>query len=150
MFADNTEASFCCNGGHGVPKSVVRSGGAADVRTTEEMDPERVKRPAGLAGRLRGCAELRQDKARAECDRGMVAGKLKRSNNWRRREPRPLPRSSHRAQRGAFGSTLKETQRTLSTARSPPVSAMTTETTSTRHTALASALTGAVVPRKLT
>ena len=50
----------------------------------------------------------------------------------------------------AAGSTLKETHRTLSTARSPPVSAMTTETTSTRHTALGSALTGTVVPRKLT
>ena len=32
------------------------------------------------------------------------------------------------------GSTLKESQRTLSTARSPPVSALTKETTSTRHT----------------
>ena len=34
----------------------------------------------------------------------------------------------------AAGSTLKATQITLSTARSPPVSAMTKETTSTRHT----------------
>ena len=51
LFAADTEAGFCCNGGHGVANSLVRGGGAAAVRTTEEMDPERVKRPAALAGR---------------------------------------------------------------------------------------------------
>ena len=42
LLAADTEAGLCCNGGHGVANSVVRSGGAAAVRTTEEM--ERVTR----------------------------------------------------------------------------------------------------------
>ena len=83
LFAADTEASLCCNGGHGVANSVVRSGGAAAVRTTEEMDPERVKRPAALAGRVRGHDELRQAKARAQCDREQVAGEMKRSDDRR-------------------------------------------------------------------
>ena len=91
LLAANTRAGLCCNGGHGVANSVVRGGGAAAVRTTEEMDPERVKRPAALAGRVRDRAELRQAKARAQCDREQVAGELKRSDDRRRREPRTRP-----------------------------------------------------------
>ena len=64
LLAAETEAGLCCNGGHGVANSALRGGGAAAVRTTEEMDPERVKRPAALACRVRGRAELRQAKAR--------------------------------------------------------------------------------------
>ena len=97
LLAADTEAGLCCNGGHGVANSVVRGVGAAAVRTTQEMDPERVKRPAALAGKVRGRAE-RQAKARAQCDREQVAGELKSSDDHRRREPRP-----RRAQAGAVG-----------------------------------------------
>ena len=69
VFAADTEANLCCNGGHGIANNVVRGGGTAAVRTTKEMDPERVTRPAALAGRVRGRAKLRQAKARAQCDR---------------------------------------------------------------------------------
>ena len=64
---------------------------------------ERVKRPAALAGKVRGRAELRQAKARAQYDREQVAGELKRSDNRRRREPCSLPQSSSKAKAGAVG-----------------------------------------------
>ena len=65
LLAADTEAGLCRN--EGLANSVVRGGGAAAVRTTYEMDPERVKRPAALAGRVHGRAELRLAKARAQC-----------------------------------------------------------------------------------
>ena len=68
QLAADTEAGLYCNGDNGVANNVVRGGGADAVRTTEEMDPERVKRPAALAGRVRGRAKMRQAKARAQCD----------------------------------------------------------------------------------
>ena len=67
LIAADTKAGLCCNGGHGVAYSGVRGGGAAAMRTTGEMDHERVKRPAALACRVHGRAELRQAKARAQC-----------------------------------------------------------------------------------
>ena len=91
QLAANTEVGLCCNGGHGVANSVVRGGGAAAVRTTEEMDPERVKRPAALAGRVHSHAKLRQARARAQCDREQVADELKRSDDRRRHELSPPP-----------------------------------------------------------
>ena len=99
----DTETGLCCNGGHGVAKSVVRGGNAAAVRTAYEMDPDRVQRPAVLASRVRGRGELRQAKVRAQCDREQVAGELKRSDDQRRREPSPRPQSSPRAQTGTVG-----------------------------------------------
>ena len=68
LLAADTEPGLSCNGGHGVANSVVRGHGVAAVLTTEEMDPERVKKPAALAGRVRGRAELRQAKARMQSD----------------------------------------------------------------------------------
>ena len=65
LLAADTDASLCCNGGHGVANSVVRGGGAVAVRTTYKMDPDHVKRPAALARKVRSRAELRQAKARA-------------------------------------------------------------------------------------
>ena len=67
------------------------------------MDPEHVKRPAALACKVRGRAELRQAKARAQCDREQGAGELKRNDNQRRREPSPRPRSPRRAQTRTVG-----------------------------------------------
>ena len=107
----DTEAGLCCDGGHGVASSVVGGGGAAARRATEEMDPKRVKRPAALASKVRGRAELRQAKARVQCDKEQVAGKLKRSDNRRRCKPSPRPRSPRRAQTctvGIRGGVLKK------------------------------------------
>ena len=103
MLAANTEASLCCNGGHGVANSVVRGGGAAAAWITEEMDLERVKTPAALARMVRSRAKLRQAKARAQSDQEQVAGELKRSDDGRRREPSLHLRSSCRAQTSAVG-----------------------------------------------
>ena len=54
LLTADTEAGICCNGAHGVANSVDCGGEGAAVWTTEEMDPERVERPAALAGRVRG------------------------------------------------------------------------------------------------
>ena len=88
LLAAGTKAGLYCNGSHGVGNIIVRSGGAAALQTMEEMDPERVKRPAALAGRVCSRAELRQAKAHAQGDREQVAGELKRSDDRRRRRVR--------------------------------------------------------------
>ena len=68
LLAADTVAGLFCYGGHDVANSVEDGGGAAAVRTTEEMDSKRVKRPAALAGRVSGRAKMRQTKTRAQCD----------------------------------------------------------------------------------
>ena len=55
------------------------------------MDLERVKRPAALAGRVRGRAKLRHAKARTQCDQEQVVGEFKRSDDRRRCKPCPRP-----------------------------------------------------------
>ena len=67
------------------------------------MNPKQVKRPAAIAVRVRGRAELRQAKARAQCNREQVADELKRSDDQRRCEPSPRPRSPRRAQTCTVG-----------------------------------------------
>ena len=67
------------------------------------MDPKRITRSAALAGKERGRAELRHAKVRAHCVREQVVGKLKRSDDQRRCEPSPRPRSPRSALTGAVG-----------------------------------------------